>query len=301
MRPTLELFLAALLLVACGSAATPVPAAPAAPAASPAASPADGAGAAPTPVPADVHPALAAAVTGDPRTAENRARDRYRHPAETLDFFGIRPDMRVVEIWPGRGWYTEILAPLLRAEGKLVCAITDPEADGYRGELGQHFLSWKAEDPALLGEVETVIFNPPDHASLGEPGTADMVVTFRNTHNWVLDGQAEPVFGAIFEVLRPGGVLGLVQHRERPGAEPITDERRGYLPEDYVVGLAREAGFVLEERSEVNANPNDTKDYPEQVWSLPPVLREGETNRERYLAIGESDRMTLRFRKPEAE
>jgi predicted methyltransferase len=148
--------------------------------------------------------------------------------------------------------------------------------------------------------VRTATFEPPTAIDLGPDGSADLVLTFRNTHGWVRDGVAESVFGAAFRVLKPGGILGVTQHRAREGADPVESAKTGYVPEAHVVALAEAAGFELEERSEINANAKDTKDYPEGVWTLPPTLRLGEQDRERYLAIGESDRMTLRFRKPTA-
>ncbi len=240
---------------------------------------------------------LAAAIAGAHRSEDNRARDQYRHPQQTLEFFGIQPDMRVVEIRPGGGWYTEILAPYLAGEGQLVTAI--PSAEGSRARYRQRFLDMKAERADVFGDIELATFDPPDTLDLGEDGSADMVVTFRNTHNMVNDDGAEAAFAAFFRVLRPGGVLGVVQHRAAEGADPQESARKGYVPEAYVIQVAEAAGFTLEERSEINANPDDTRDYEDGVWTLPPVLRLGDEDRERYLAIGESDRMTLRFRKPE--
>jgi predicted methyltransferase len=205
--------------------------------------------------------------------------------------------MTVVEIRPGGGWYTEILSPYLRGEGRLIAAI--PSAEGSRARYRQRFLDRQEERPEVFGPIEVATFDPPDSLELGEDGSADMVVTFRNTHNMVNDGGAEEAYAAFFRVLRPGGVLGVVQHRAAEGADAEESAQKGYVPEAYVIQIAEAAGFVLEERSEINANPNDTRDYEEGVWTLPPVLRLGEQDRERYLAIGESDRMTLRFRKPE--
>ncbi len=247
----------------------------------------------PLPPPGD----LAAAIAGAQRSEDNRARDQYRHPQETLEFFGIQPDMRVVEIRPGGGWYTEILAPYLRGQGHLVAAI--PSAEGSRAHYRQRFLDMQAARPDVFGEVEVATFDPPDAIDLGPDGSADMVVTFRNTHNMVNDGGAEEAYAAFFRVLRPGGVLGVVQHRAAEGADAQESAEKGYVPEAYVIQIAEAAGFTLEERSDINANPNDTRDYEEGVWTLPPVLRLEDQDRERYLGIGESDRMTLRFRKPE--
>jgi len=239
---------------------------------------------------------LAAAIAGAQRSDDNRARDAARHPAETLAFFGIEPDMRVIEIRPGGGWYTEILAPYLRGDGTLVAAI--PSAEGTRARYRQRFLDLQQERSELFGAIELATFDPPDTLELGEDGSADMVLTFRNTHNMVNDDGAEAAYAAFFRVLRPGGVLGVVQHRADEGADPSETAEAGYVPEAYVIQVAEAAGFVLEERSDINANPEDTHDHPEGVWTLPPSLRLGDTDRDRYVAIGESDRMTLRFRKP---
>jgi predicted methyltransferase len=235
---------------------------------------------------------LEAVIAGSHRSEENRARDQHRHPRETLEFFGLEPNMTVVEMGPGGGWYTEILAPYLREQGRLIAAAPDPSS-----EYGQRFDAFLATHPELYDRIERVTFAPPDSLSLGPDGSADMVVTFRSVHGWVNRDQAQAVFGAMFAVLKPGGVLGLVQHR---GPEGV-DTESGYVPESTVIQLAEAAGFVLEERSEINANPADDHDHPEGVWTLPPTLRLGDTDRAQYEAIGESDRMTLRFRKPAAE
>ncbi len=239
---------------------------------------------------------IEAAIAGPHRSAENRARDRYRHPAETLAFFGLEPGMTVVEMAPGGGWYTEILAPALKGQGKLYAAIPDPEESEY----GERFMTFLSSDADLYSEVQPVIFGPPERTSLGADGSADMVVTFRSTHGWINRGQAEDVYAAMFRVLKPGGVLGVVQHRADEGADPAVTAENGYVPEAYVIGLAEAAGFVLEEKSEINANAGDDHDHPEGVWTLPPSLRLGDEGRAEYEAIGESDRMTLRFRKPAA-
>lgn len=237
---------------------------------------------------------LEAAVAGSHRSDENRARDPYRHPAETLAFFGLEPGMTVVEMSPGGGWYTEILAPTVKGQGQLIAAIPDPAESEY----GERFMTFLQSEPELYSDVETVIFGPPERVSLGADGSADMVVTFRSTHGWINRGQAESVYAAMFRVLKPGGVLGVVQHRADEGADPAVTAENGYVPEAYVIGLAEAAGFVLEEKSEINANSADDHDHPEGVWTLPPSLRLGDEGRAEYEAIGESDRMTLRFRKP---
>ncbi len=241
---------------------------------------------------------LDAAIAGAHRPAADRARDVYRHPRETLTFFGVHPGQTVVELAPGGGWYTAILAPLLHDSGTLVAAI--PAAAGPRAQYHARFRDFLATRPDLYGNVRVSTLEPPATIDLGPDASADVVLTFRSLHGWINDNAAEPVFAAIFRVLKPGGVLGFVEHRAAAGADPRVSARSGYVPEAYVIQLAQAAGLVLEERSEINANPRDTRDYPEGVWSLPPTLRQGETDRARFLAIGESDRMTLRFRRPAA-
>lgn len=235
-----------------------------------------------------------AALAGAHRSEANRARDPYRHPAETLAFFGLEPEMTVVEMAPGGGWYTEVLAPVLRDHGTLIAAIPDPETNRY----GRRFVERIQQHPEVFDQVQTVTFEIPESPTLGEPESADMVLTFRSTHGWINGERAEQVYQAMFDVLKPGGVLGVVQHRADEGADPTETARQGYVPEAHVIELAENAGFVLEERSEINANPDDDHDHPEGVWTLPPTLRLGDQDRERWVAIGESDRMTLRFRKP---
>lgn len=235
-----------------------------------------------------------AALAGAHRSEANRARDQYRHPRQTLEFFGLEPSMNVIEMAPGAGWYTEVLAPVLRDHGTLTVAIADPEESEY----SQRFLAHIGEHPEVYDQVQQVIFGPPEQPSLGPDGSADMVVTFRSTHNWIRRDRAQAVYEAMFRVLRPGGILGVVQHRADDDADPSESAETGYVPEPYVIELATNAGFVLEDSSDLNRNPNDDHDHPQGVWTLPPSLRLGDTDREQWLAIGESDRMTLRFRKP---
>ncbi len=250
---------------------------------------------------ATVDTALQAAIDGDWRSADNKARDRFRHPAETLAFFGIRPDMQVVEITPGGGWYTEILAPYLRDAGQWTGAIVDPSvlpserARDYYARSNQGLRDKLAAAPQQFERGALVEYDPAA-PSLGEPDSADAVVTFRNVHNWIGDGSAEHMFAAFHAVLKPGGVLGLVEHRA--DQDVPEGDRSGYVSEAQVIAMAEKAGFVLEEKSEINANPADTKDHPNGVWTLPPVNRHDAADADKYAAIGESDRMTLRFRKP---
>jgi len=232
-------------------------------------------------------------IAGDWRGEAERARDVYRHPRETLQFFGIRPDRSVIEISPSSGWYSAILAPLLQDNGRYIAAAPMPKPGAGESALQRRF----AADPGHYGKVQSVQYDPKAPV-LGEPGSADMVLTFRNVHNWVMADTAPAMFQAFFDVLRPGGVLGVVEHRADAGTSLEATKTSGYLPVAFVVKLATDAGFVLDESSEINANPKDTKDYPDGVWTLPPTLRLGEKDRAKYLAIGESDRMTLRFVKP---
>jgi predicted methyltransferase len=241
---------------------------------------------------------MRAALAAPHRRPEDRARDVYRHPTDTLTFFGLREDMTVVELWPGNGWYTDILAPLLRERGTLIAATPDPAGSHeLRATTARALRERVASNPSVYGDVTFTVLDT-DRMDLGQPGSADLVLTFRNTHNWINDGIDEKVYAAAYRVLKPGGVLGVVQHRADEGTDAATAAKKGYVPEDHVIAVAEAAGFVLEERSEVNANPRDTKDYTDGVWALPPVLRGGEWDRARFLAIGESDRMTLRFVKP---
>lgn len=277
-------------LAACTSQDQP-PAATAETAATPASEPV----ATPAAAPLDV------AIAGAWRTPEFVARDVWRHPRETLTFFGVTPEQSVIEITPGGGWYTEILAPLLRDHGHYVGALVDPASAGSEGAQSYYAKSRAeleaklAATPAVYDQIELRAFDVKAPA-LGAAGSADAVLTFRNVHNWMIAGTADAMFKSFFEVLKPGGTLGVVEHRAA-AAVPEGD-RSGYVGQDQVIAMANAAGFVLEESSEINANPADTKDHEAGVWSLPPVLRLGEKDREKYLAIGESDRMTLRFRKP---
>jgi predicted methyltransferase len=237
------------------------------------------------------------------RSAENRARDQYRHPAETLAFFGLKESDTVIEISPGSGWYSDILAPALRERGLYLAAINDPAKAGneraaayYTQQNGELESKFKAHasvfDKAILLPIDAKV------PMLGKAASADMVLTFRNVHNWVGASTDAAMFKAFFEVLKPGGTLGVSEHRATPGTASETNADSGYMTEDAVIKRALAAGFVLEAKSEINANPRDTKDHPEGVWTLPPTLALGEKDRAKYVAIGESDRMTLRFRKP---
>lgn len=231
---------------------------------------------------------LAASLSGAQRAPAERARDAYRHPTETLGFFGLREDMHVVEVAPGAGWYTAVLAPVLRDRGHL--SVT---ASARPGPLDARM----AKDPSTFGKVERLV--QPEHGfSLGPAESQDLVLTFRNLHNWIPDGSDATFFAAAYSALKHGGTLGLVDHRAKPGTDPKTSGETGYVPEDYAIAAATKAGFRLVAKSEINANPKDTKDHPKGVWTLPPVLELGDQDRAKYEAIGESDRMTLKFVKP---
>ena len=237
---------------------------------------------------------------GDHRSEGNKARNQYRHPVETLEFFGIKDGMTVMEIWPGGGWYTEVLAPAMRDHGKLIIATWDPEVEGqpaYRYELPKKMTETFASNPQVYDQVEVEYFSPPGSPSLGEADSIDAIVTFRNTHGWIGGGVAQDIFNEFARVLKPGGILGVVQHRANDGSDPTVTAKKGYVSEQVVKELAANAGFVFEAGSEVNANPRDSKDYAEGVWTLPPGLRLGDVDKDKYSAIGESDRMTLRFKK----
>jgi predicted methyltransferase len=241
--------------------------------------------------------ALKTAIADSHRSAANSARDGARHPYETLTFFGIKPNMTVVELAPGGGWYTEILAPYLRAKGQLIGTAPVPQADEPESTAFRKKLD---SNPALFDKVQVAVFDPPATYNIAPPGSVDMVLTFRNLHNWV--GIGEPkmkaLFGQVFTVLKPGGVFGVVDHRLPASRTQDANASTGYVREDYVIRLAEAAGFKLAARSEINANPKDKADHPKGVWTLPPALANGQQDRAKYLAIGESDRMTLKFVKP---
>jgi predicted methyltransferase len=235
-------------------------------------------------------PTLAQVIAGPQRTAAFQARDRYRHPMQVLKFFGLKPDMSVVEIWPSGGWWTEILAPYLHAHGTYYAAAQPSPDPAFRDKL--------AAAPQYYDRVIVTRAGPPDHWQIAPPGSADLVLTFRNVHNWLAAGSEKDMFAAMYRALKPGGVLGLEEHRAAPGTTRADWVKTGYVSEDFVIELAREAGFRLVAKSEIGANPKDTKNYPKGVWTLPPTLALGQKDRARYLAIGESDRMTLKFVKP---
>jgi predicted methyltransferase len=260
----------------------------------------------PAPTPAETHgeaeERLREAIASPERAAENRARDAHRNPFETLRFFGIAPDMHVLELWPGRGWYTEILGPFLAEKGKLTVTNADPEGpqDQYVHRMAREFATWLSDERERLGLVEVITVAPPERLHLGPDAAYDAILTFRNNHSWIRGGYHEAIYAEIFRVLKPGGMLGVVQHRAPEGADAAVSAENGYVPEAFVIEAAGRAGLELAGRSEVNANPKDPKDHPGGVWSLPPSYRLGDEDRAVYEAIGESDRMTLKFVKPAA-
>lgn len=231
------------------------------------------------------------------RNAANVDRDKYRHPVETLAFFGIRKDMQVLEILPGRGWYTEILAPLLQDEGQLTVASFGEEHESdYLRKVHLDYMDMLDASPDVYGKVKRVVFEQDGYLNSIAPNSQDMVLTFRSTHNWIRYGnKTEEVYKSFYRVLKKGGVLGVVQHRAAEGSDSLKTAEKGYVTEKYLINMLEDIGFELVAKSEVNANPLDTRDHPDGVWALPPSLRSKDGNKDRYLAIGESDRMTLRF------
>jgi len=237
-------------------------------------------------------------IQSDNRTPRYASRDKYRHPLETLRFFGLRPDMRVVEIWPGGGWYTEILAPYLKQTGKYYAAHRNRDTKDARiRKFIKRYDAKLASRPDLYGEVIVTELSRTKHA-VAPPGSADLVLTFRNVHNWMKFGFDASIFEAMFTALKPGGILGVVEHRADPEEFPDPQALSGYVHEEQVIQMAEDAGFKFVSKSEINANPKDSRNHPEGVWTLPPTLRLKDKDREKYLAIGESDRMTLKFVKP---
>lgn len=242
-------------------------------------------------------PNYAAALAGAHRSEANRARDAYRHPAETLAFFGLQPGMTVVEVAPGGGWYTEVLAPILSGHGKLYAAHGIPEASEYAAKSLAGYQAKLASDP-IYKVVDVTKFGKGHYDGLAPAGSADMVLTFRNVHNWYMGDFAGDAFKAFYKALKPGGVLGVVEHRLPEDRPDEAMKSSGYMKRSTIIALAEAAGFKLAGESDVNANPKDTADWPKGVWTLPPNFREGDETRAKYAAIGESDRMTLKFVKP---
>ena len=250
----------------------------------------------------DIDTLLTKTATAENRSNDNKARDQYRHPKETLEFFGLQPEMTVVEVWPGGGWYTEILAPVLQQNGQYFAAHfpSDSEVKYYQRSLDQFQDKLASDD--VYENVTLSEFYPGTHHNIAPAESADMVLTFRNLHNWYMQKDIEGIneaFKAFYSALKPGGILGVVDHRLPENRDSAKAKRSGYVKQSWVIEYAEKAGFVLEAVSEVNANPLDTADHEKGVWTLPPRLALGEKDIAKYQAIGESDRMTLKFRKPQ--
>lgn len=247
-------------------------------------------------------PALQAAIANAQRSPANAARDNARHPYETLVFFGIKPHQTVVELSPGGGWYTEILAPYLRDQGKLIAAANDPNASSeFSRKSADRFKQKLNASPALFNKVQLGIFEPPSKQDYAAKNSADLVVTFRNIHNWVDaggDANVKSVFQTAYDSLKQGGVFGVVEHRLPAGKTQDAKASSGYVHEAYVIKLAESVGFKLAAKSEINANPKDNAEHENGVWALPPTYTNKDKDRAAYQAVGESDRMTLKFVKP---
>ena len=251
--------------------------------------------AAPAPTP---DPDLIAAVSDPARTAAFAARDKARHPAEELAFFGISPKMTVVELWPGGGYWTEILGPYLAKGGTYYASVNAP-GDKEEDVGVQRWRARVAAQKDRLGTIHETMLGV-GHFDIAPPGSADLVVTFRNFHNWMNDGTVDQALAAAFKALKPGGILGIEEHRGRSDKPQDPKAKDGYVRQDYAVAQVKKAGFVLVGSSEINANPKDTKDWVDGVWTLPPTLSQKDKDREKYIAVGEADNFVLKFQKPKA-
>lgn len=240
---------------------------------------------------------LSAAIAGSWRTPAFVARDPARHPAEELTFFGINPTMSVVEIWQSGGYWTEILAPYLHDRGTYYAAGLPRTAGDLAAKAEETFRAKLDANKSVYGNVRVTEFGK-DAADIAPPGSADLIVTFRNLHNWVAAGWADQAFTTFYKALKPGGILGVEDHRASTDQAQDPRAKSGYIRQDYAIALARKAGFEFVGASEINANPKDTKDYAEGVWTLPPTLTLGDKDRAKYVAIGEADNFVLKFRKP---
>src|SRR6202042_3683791 len=238
--------------------------------------------------------ALTAAVASPARPAAAVARDKSRHPVEELTFFGISPKMNVVELWPGGGYWTDILGPYLAPSGHYTVAL--PPSGGEEGSGAARFRARIAAEKDRLGTIHETTLGP-GHFEIAPPGSADLVLTFRNLHNWMNEGYADQALKACFTALKPGGILGIEEHRGRKDKPQDPKAKDGYVREDYTIALMKKAGFVPAGSSEINANPKDTKDWVDGVWTLPPTLSQGDKDRAKYIAVGEADNFVLRFRK----
>jgi predicted methyltransferase len=241
--------------------------------------------------------ALTAAVADPGRTATFVARDKARHPVEELTFFGLKPGMTVVVLWPGGGYWTEILGPYLAKSGTYYVAL-EAAQDNESTQSVAHWRARVAAEKDRLGTLHETVLGAA-HFDIAPPGSADLVLTFRNLHNWMDGGYADEALAAIFKALKPGGILGIEDHRGRNDQPQDPKAANGYVREDYAIALAKKAGFVLAGKSEIDANPKDTKDWVDGVWTLPPTLSQGEKDRAKYLAVGEADNFVLKFKKPQ--
>lgn len=241
-------------------------------------------------------PELQQAIASPSRSAKFIARDPARHPAEELAFFGLKSNQTVVEVSPGGGYWTEILAPYLKNQGKLYVAAEPPgsseESDRALKKLKERF----AADPGRYDKAVITAYGMRG-SDIAPPGSADLVVTFRNLHNWMEDGTVDEVLASFHRALKPGGILGIEEHRARADKPQDPKAENGYVRQDYAIALAQKAGFELVASSEINANPKDTADWPKGVWTLPPTLAMGDVDRAKYQAIGEADNFVLKFRK----
>jgi len=237
------------------------------------------------------------AVAGEHRSAANVARNEYRNPFQTLAFFGVEPHHTVIEVFPGAGWYTEILAPYLRDQGKLIAALypRDENAAPFMINSGNAYEAFLNAQPEIYDQVEMTVLTPGAQSVLAESGTVDYILDFRNAHNWFGWG-SEEMLSSWYDALKPGGMVGIIDHR----MDPAREAGNGYIHEQELITVMESNGFRFVESSEVNANPRDTKDHPGGVWNLPPTLRAvTDENRAHFMAIGESDRLTMKFMKPE--
>ena len=247
---------------------------------------------------------IAPILSSDHRRDENKARDAFRHPQKIISFYDIKPTDTVLEVWPGNGWYSEILGPYLKENGQLVAATFGIHNENSKDK---RLAFWtkiaveyreKMSDEELYGEVIFTEFEPPERLDVAEVDSIDKALIIRSLHIWDEVGQMQQGLQSVFKALKPGGVLGVVQHRSTQISDFASSAPEGYLVENYVIQAAENAGFELVASSDINSNPNDTKDYPKGVYTLPPTLAMGALDQDKYIAIGESDRMTLKFVKP---
>jgi predicted methyltransferase len=243
-------------------------------------------------------PALTAAVADPARSANFVARDKARHPVEELTFFGIKPNMTVVELWPGGGYWTEILGPYL-AKGGTYYVAQPAAGNDEEDKTVEHWRSRVAAQKDRMGKIHETTLGA-GRFEIAPAGSADLVLTFRNLHNWMEAGYADQALAACFTALKPGGILGIEEHRGSNDKPQDPKAKSGYVREDYAIALAKKAGFVLLAKSEINANPKDTKDWVDGVWTLPPTLTQGDKDRAKYIAIGEADNFVITFRKPKS-